>query len=145
MAYSSELADLVAAQLRRFATLNRHQLAGHVANLDFWLAEARHCLDVIDGYWTRFQRMKAAQAAHVARHGTVEFRPDDPCCTTTGAIPPKPLPDAELVEPRRAVCEAAYRFLVRCFHENLIDEATLRRGCEGLEISVETTDVKRRS
>ena len=81
MAYSSELTDLLTAQLKRFASLNRHQLAGHVANLDFWLGEARHCLDVIDGYWPRFRRLKAAQAAHVAGHGTIEYHLDDPCCT----------------------------------------------------------------
>jgi hypothetical protein len=51
---------LVTAQLAKFATLNRHQLAGQVANLDFWLAEARHWLDVIDGYRPRFERLKAA-------------------------------------------------------------------------------------
>jgi hypothetical protein len=33
---------------------------------------------------------------------------------------------------------------MRCFHEGLIDEAVLRRGCDGLGIGVEASDLKRR-
>jgi hypothetical protein len=49
MAYSSDITKTLTLQIRKFVTLNRHQLAGQVANLDFWLAKVRHCLDVIDG------------------------------------------------------------------------------------------------
>lgn len=81
MPYSSDVADLLARQLAKFATLNRHQLAGQVANLDFWLAEVRHGLGAIDGYGPRFERLKAAQSQHAQEHGTTEFLLDDPCCT----------------------------------------------------------------
>jgi hypothetical protein len=81
MAYSSEIAKILTDQIAKFATLNRHQLVGHVANLDFWTAEVRHGLDVLDGYKARFERLKAAQARYVSEHGTVEFLLDDPCCT----------------------------------------------------------------
>ena len=54
MAYSTDLADLLAAQLTRFVSLNRHQLAGQVANLGFWIAEVAHCFEVIDRYGERF-------------------------------------------------------------------------------------------
>ena len=37
MSYSSDIASILAEQLARFVTLNPHQLAGHVPNLDFWL------------------------------------------------------------------------------------------------------------
>ena len=37
MSFSTDVAKLVADQLSRFVTLNPHQLAGQVANLDFWL------------------------------------------------------------------------------------------------------------
>jgi hypothetical protein len=63
MSYSSQIADLLAAQLTKFVTLHRHQLAGQAANLDFWLVEIRHSLAMIDGYRERFERMKAAQEA----------------------------------------------------------------------------------
>lgn len=54
MAYSSDITKTLTVQVTKFVTLNRHQLAGHVANLGFWVAEVRHCLDVIDGYNRRF-------------------------------------------------------------------------------------------
>ncbi len=49
MAYSSDITKILTDQITKFVTLNRHQLAGHVANLDFWTGEVRHCLNVIDG------------------------------------------------------------------------------------------------
>src|SRR3954471_14676429 len=67
---STDMAKLVAEQLSRFVTLNPHQLAGQVANLDFWLAEVRHALAAIEGYGMRFVRMEAAQEQYVAAHGT---------------------------------------------------------------------------
>ena len=138
------MTNLVTAQLAKFATLNRHQLAGHVANLDFWLAEARHCVDVIDGYRPRFERLKAAQAAHVAKHRTIEFDPSEPQIRGRAAQP-KSVPDHELKESRRAVRDAAYRFLVRSYNEELIDDETLRRECQGLKINIEGADLRRRT
>src|SRR5439155_5157227 len=78
MSFSENLAKVVADQLARFVTLNRHQLAGHVANLDFWVAQARHALEVIDGYQERFRRLKAGQAEYVATHQTTVSSPVDP-------------------------------------------------------------------
>ena len=66
MSFSTDIAELVANQLSRFVTLNRHQLAGQAANLDFWLGEVQHALAVIDGYGVRFTRMHAAQEQHHA-------------------------------------------------------------------------------
>jgi hypothetical protein len=77
MAYSSDITKTLTIQITKFVTLNRHQFAGHVANLDFWVAEVRHCLDVIDGYDRRFEQMKTAQMKHISDHGTVEFRLND--------------------------------------------------------------------
>jgi hypothetical protein len=130
------LTNMVTAQLPKFATLNRHQLAGHVANLDFWLAEARHCLDVIDRYRPRFERLKAAQAAHVAKHRTIEFEPGEPYIRGR-ASQPRSVPDHELKESRRPVRDAAYRFLARCYNEELIDDETFRRECQGLKLNIE--------
>src|SRR5712692_4540361 len=123
MAFSSDIANLVAEQVSRFVTLNRHQLAGQVANLDFWLAEVRHGLEVIDGYGRRFEQLKAAQTAHVAEHHTIEFDLDDPCCTRQTADPPRRVPDKDLKEARRALCEVSYRFLIRCCNEGFISES----------------------
>jgi hypothetical protein len=142
MAYSSDIAKILADQLTRFATLNRHQLAGHVANLDFWTAEVRHCLDVIDGYGKRFEQLKAAQARYVTEHGTVEFLLRDPRHTQQAAAPPKRVPHSELEGARRGLCDAAYHFLVRCFHQGFIEEAALRQMCDRLGIGVEASDLR---
>ncbi|MBI3410516.1 MAG: hypothetical protein HY040_19425 [Planctomycetes bacterium] len=53
MPFSIEIATALTNQLARFTALNRHQLAGQVANLDLWMAEVAHCLVVIDGYNAR--------------------------------------------------------------------------------------------
>lgn len=142
MAYSSDIANLLADQLTKFTTLNRHQLAGHAANLDFWTAEVRHCLDVIDGYNRRFEQMKAAQLEYTDQHGTIEYSLDDPCCTRTKAQPPRRVANAELAGSRSRLREATYRFLVRCCNERLIPETVLRGACRRLEIGVESSDLR---
>src|SRR5262245_50027441 len=110
MAYSSDLATLVANQISRFVTLNPHQLAGQVANLDFWLAEVCHALGVIDGYGVRFVRMEGAQEQRVTTHGTTEFNPGDEFSRPTKAAPPRRVPDRELNKARKALLEVAIRF-----------------------------------
>src|SRR5262245_184688 len=120
MAYSSDLADLLTAQLVKLVTLNPHQLAGQVANLDFWIAEVRHCFEVIEGYGVRFERLKGAQEGHVSLHGTVEFHHSPAGVQATKPAPPRRVPDRELRKTRRALADVAYRFLIRCRTEGLI-------------------------
>jgi hypothetical protein len=145
MAYSNDIANLLTAQITKFVTLNRHQLAGHVANLDFWVDEVRHCLDVIDGYNRRLEQMKAGQKKHVSEHGTVEFSLDDPCCTQRPASRPTRVPDSMLADSKRNLCDATYRFLVRCFKERLVNEEMLRGTCDSLDIGVEASDLRQRT
>jgi crotonobetainyl-CoA:carnitine CoA-transferase CaiB-like acyl-CoA transferase len=134
MSFSTDMAELVANQLSRFVTLNRHQLAGQVANLDFWLAQVRHALEVIDGYSARFVRMDAAQEHYVATHRTTtsEVGPTGPRERTPP--PPRRIPDRELQKARRALVEAARRFLERCRQDGLISESQLATAFEGLGI-----------
>ena len=73
MSYSTEISKTLTETLARFATLNPHQLAGHVANIDFWLSEVRHCIEVINGYGKRFEAMTAAQKKYVAEKGTLVY------------------------------------------------------------------------
>jgi hypothetical protein len=144
MPYSTDIVKPLTAQLTKVVTLNRHQLAGQVANLDFWLGEARHGLAVIDGYGQRFDRLRAAQQQFVSEHGTREFSHHDPSHEQTPA-PPKRIPDGEMRESRHALCDAVYRFLVRCYHEDLISESVVREACGQLGIGVEASDLRRRS
>ena len=135
MSFSTELAKLVTEQLSRFVTLNRHQLAGQVANLDFWLGEARHALKVIDGYGERFVRMDGAQEAYVVRHGTKEFVLDvDGYKPRHHPTPPRRIPDRELQKARKLVTEATSRFLQRCWREGLISEQQLFEASRDLGI-----------
>jgi hypothetical protein len=138
------MAKLVADQLSRLATLNRHQLAGQVANLDFWLAQVQHGLEVVDGYRQRFRRLKAAHEKHVMEHRTTEFFLSDPCCTQGKPVSPRRVSDKELKDARRALCEATRRFLLRCWNDGFVEEAVLRQACAGLGIAVDATDFRPR-
>jgi hypothetical protein len=142
MAYSSEIADLLTAQLRKFVTLNRHQLIGQVANLDFWIDETKHCLAVIDGYRERFSRLNAAVTKYTADHQTIEFplaMPD----YTEAATPPQRVPQTDLTTSRKSLCDAMYRFLLRCYREEMISENALQDWCARLGINVEYSDLNR--
>lgn len=143
MSFSTDLARLIADQISRFVTLNRHQLTGQVANLDFWMAEVRHGLKVLDGYGERFRSLKTAQQQHVAEHHTIEFDLDDPCCTQRTAAPPQRVPDSELKQARLALTEATRRFLERCHREGLLDDAAFRKACEKSGIEFHPTDLAR--
>ncbi len=134
---------MLAEHVGRFATLNHHQLAGHVANLEFWLGEVRHCLEVIDTYGQRFQRLKSAQNTYVSDHHTVEFSLHDPCCTQTAPQPPRRVPHAELQEARRALTDATYRFLLRSHREDQLDEGAVRSARDNFGIGIDPRDLKR--
>lgn len=125
MSFSTDIAGLVAKQLARFVTLNRHQLAGQVANLDFWLDQVRNALAAVDGYGVRFVRMTGAQEQYTAAHETIEFAPEANYYTDGRAQPPRRVPERELQKARRALVEAATAFLRRCRDDDLISDAQL--------------------
>jgi hypothetical protein len=123
MSYSTQAAELLTKQLKKFATLNRHQFAGQAANFDFWMAEVYHCLTTIDGYNGRFIAMRDAQNGYAKAHSTVEFNLGDPNYLQH-ALPVKPpnrVPDLALNDARQSLCDAAEGFLNRCIKEGLID------------------------
>jgi hypothetical protein len=145
MPYSTDIAKTLNDQLQKFTTLNRHQLAGQAANLDFWLGEVRHCFNVIDEYRRRFDKMKVAQREYVSHHHTTAFDLDDPCCTQGPPAQPKPIPHSELQHARQSLSDATYRLLLRCLKHGLIVEADLRKACDELNIGVDSTDVRQHS
>lgn len=106
------------------AGLPANQLAGHAANWDFWVNEARHCLAVIDGYQERFHRLRAGQAEYGKQHNVVGTRPP----LRRGAR------DQGRQELRRGVCKAIERFLSRCRRECLLSEKDLNASLEALGI-----------
>lgn len=125
MSFSTDIAESVANQLARFVTLNRHQLAGQAANLDFWLDQVRNALAAIDGYGVRFVRMTAAQEQYTATHETTEFAFGADHHIGARAAPPRRVPERELQKARRALVEAAAAFLHRCRDDDLISDAQL--------------------
>jgi hypothetical protein len=147
MTYSVNLAEVITQQMVRFATLNRHQLAGHLLNLDFWLDEIRHALSVIDGYQPRFRKLKEAQEKFGGPppptppsrlrklRGVPEF---------FGGTPPLPhrISDSDLAEARRALVDAGYGWLRRCYREGLLTKDQFRVHCESLGTSIDPADLR---
>ena len=144
MAYITNLANVLIHEFRKFAGYRRHQLAGHIANLDFWIGEARHVIGVLDGYAARLQRHADAHTKHVLEHKVVEFDPRDPSKVNLGLTAPKRTSEAELLRARDALCAALYRFLVRCCNKGFIDSEVLRKECASFGIGVVESDLKKR-
>jgi hypothetical protein len=66
MTYTEQVAESLASTLEKIVSLAEADFAGHVANIDFWLAEVGHVRRLIDEYDERFQRMRKARSEHVA-------------------------------------------------------------------------------
>jgi hypothetical protein len=147
MAYSIDRAALLASQLERFAHSNVHQLAGQVANLDFWLDEAAHALRVLDEYPQRFRRLRDAQVGWVEAHGT---KVSDYCpicrggCEFGPQTPPAPtrIPAEQIEEARVGLRHSAYRFLLRCHRSGQLDQAAVRAACERIAVVAEPEDLE---
>ena len=82
-------------------------LAGFAANLDFWVAEIRHRLALIDGYPARFRRFADAQARWHRDHHL-------------GKLPARNLQDRELEELRHRLIRAASRWIAHLAHEGVV-------------------------
>ncbi|MBM3997741.1 MAG: hypothetical protein FJ303_26895 [Planctomycetes bacterium] len=102
--------------LEHSAGLPVHQLAGHAANVDFWVSETKHCLAVIDGYQQRFERLRAGQAEYEIKN------------KIAGKAPPiqRSAKHTARQESRRSLCQAIEKFLNRCHHEGLLSEKDLK-------------------
>jgi hypothetical protein len=66
--------DEIASALTRVLTVacdgTPDKFAEYSANAEFWVAEARHALDVIDGYERRFENMKHAAQSDLRNDST---------------------------------------------------------------------------
>jgi hypothetical protein len=150
MAYSLEIADAVSKTVGKFATLNNYQLAGHIANLDFWIRQVNNALDAIDGYSKRQRLLEEAQKQYIAVHDTRRFSkgelelhsefPEEPL---SGARPDRWRIDSETVKStRREVVDAFYRFLVRCHKEKVISDEGAKHALSKCGIGVEPGDFR---
>ena len=148
MSYSIARASLIAEQLERLATQNAHQLAGQLANLDFWVTEAADAIRVLHEYPDRFKRLRDAQVAWVRAHetkvvgfcpicgGACEFGPTTPA-------PPQRIPAEQLAEARSAVQRAGRAYLLRLYRARHLEQSAVRQACDRLDIGVELEDFQR--
>jgi hypothetical protein len=147
MAYTIDRAVGLARQLERFAHSNLHQLAGQVANLEFWLEETDHALRTINEYPRRFGRLRDAQNAWVDAHGT---KVAGHCAICGGGCelgaqtpePPKRIPSQQMEEARKQLKGSALQFLLRCYRAGLVTEAAVRGASDRLELSLENEDLE---
>ena len=66
--YLEETCGALTRVLNHACQLHAHRLAGYAANMDFWMAEVRHCLDLVAGYGPRFDKLKKATKEFGERH-----------------------------------------------------------------------------
>lgn len=143
--YSIVRAELVANQIARFATQHIHQLAGHHANLEFWMSEAVAAVRTLDEYQVRFRRLRDAQLVWVEAHntkvtrycpfcgGACEFGPQTP-------MRPSRIPSQDLSAARAAVRSAVRKFLIRLFHAGFLSESDVRREADLVGEPIEAED-----
>lgn len=153
MIYTVERAELLTAQLTRFHHGRAHHLAGHFANLDFWMSEVESALATLDGHTHRFERLRDAQALWVEAHKTQV--PVHGFCGICGGMcefddgktqtprPPKRLATTEKTDARRSLVDATYHLLTRFFRMGLLDDAALRAHCDRIGTSVDPADLRR--
>ncbi|WP_437911972.1 hypothetical protein WME73_31675 [Sorangium sp. So ce302] len=146
--YSIARAELIAKQVGRFATQHVHQLAGHHANLAFWIAEAAAAIRAIDEYQHRFRQLQDAQRSWVRQHDTKITRYCPVCrgaCEFGPQTPDRPrrVPSEDLAAAREAVRSAVRQFLVRLYHAGFVAEAEVRRSADLVGASIEPEDLER--
>lgn len=148
MIYTIEKADMITAQFKKFTTAYTHMVAGHFANIDFWMKEATEALNAIDYHRKRFNKMYDAQKNWVEDHGTVVHSYCSICkgkCEFSNGRPT--LPEfrykTELTDARKNLVNAVYYFLIRCARIGLLSEEELKSACESIGTSVDPTDLNK--
>lgn len=151
MIYTIERATLISEQLKKFTTGFTYHLAGHVANLDFWLSEVITAIKTIEEHRQRFEKLKEAQIAFVEKHEIVF---DDYCpmcggkCEFDDSPPKPPMPPnrryrAELNNALKDLKDSAYYFLVRCYNAAFLALPELEEKCKVIGTSIEPSDLRK--
>ena len=104
MSYAIEIGVALVNVLKHACDGSNEYFAGYAANRRFWVAEARHCLDVITGYDERFQRMTEASKAF---RGPKFDWPTIP-------IERRSTRSTDLSAMRQTLLDSMRRFLARC-------------------------------
>ena len=120
MSYVEDITEALIGTLTYTGGLPAQKLSGHAANLEFWVGEVKHALDVIDGYGERFKKLK--------RHSEGPIRPGTR--------------DDELKELRRRLIDSPYHLLSRCYKEGFVTETELEEYAERL--GLDSHELKRK-
>ncbi|HEX4795583.1 MAG TPA: hypothetical protein VH370_17465 [Humisphaera sp.] len=105
MSYIDDLADSLIKVVSTACGGHETAFAGYAANREFWVAEAIHVLEVINGYQQRFERMSEASMAH-REPNLIDWSNDPITAQSSNA--------GDLSRARRRVRDAMRRFLSRC-------------------------------
>lgn len=138
MAYVQDITEPLIGTLNYSSGLPVRKLAGHVANLDFWLGEVEHALCVIDGYGERFKRLQVGERSASERLGKTfdDFQFGKP-------IRPG-ITDHELKDLRRRLVDSVYQFLSRCYKDGLVLEPEIDDIAVRLDLDKAELEPKKR-
>jgi hypothetical protein len=128
MPYVEDITEPLISTLTYTGGLPARQLAGHAANLEFWVGEVKHAFDVIDGYGERFKKLQDGERIAAERLGP-EFHPFHPRKLVRPGMS-----DHELKELRRRLTDSVVHVLNRCYKEGLISETELKEYGERLDL-----------
>lgn len=127
MPYVQDIIEPLIKTLDHTAGLPVHQLAGHVANLEFWVGEVDHAFQVIDGYPKRFKNLRQGERRYAETH---------PVWYGAARVGPSTRDD-ELTVLRRELTESITRVLNRCLKEGLLSGSEIETFARRLSLHPE--------
>jgi hypothetical protein len=128
MPYVEDITEPLIKTLTYAGGLPVRQLAGHAANLEFWVREVEHAFAVIDGYGERFKKLQEGERIAAERLG-IEWHPFHERKLVRPGIG-----GLELKELRYRLLDTVSQFLRRCYNEGLVTEAALDNYCKRLDL-----------
>jgi hypothetical protein len=138
MSYVEDITEALIGTLTYVGGLPAEKLAGHAANLEFWVGEVRHASDVIDGYRERFKKLQDGERLAAERFG-IPFRP------FRSERPIRPgISDHELQELRRRLIDSVSHVLSRSYKDGIVSETELDEYGERLDLDIHELKRKKR-
>jgi len=113
MRYLERRVDALCDVLDRAVDLKAHHLVGFIANLDWWMREARQLLVDIDEYPERFDTMRQAINDYLKAHPQGELDDDNP-------VSMQHMSNGDRQAIRNRLVQSISRFLKRCESAELI-------------------------
>jgi hypothetical protein len=136
MPYVEDITEPLISTLTYAGGLPARQLAGHAANVEFWVGEVKHAFDIIDGYGERFKKLQDGERIAAELLGP-EFHPFH----SRKLVRPG-MSDHELKELRRRLTDSVFHVLSRCYTEGFVSETELEEYSERLDL--DSNELKRK-